>query len=589
MRIFNRKPPSTKQLKPAAKKVRWPIRYKITIPYLLLSILIAVGAFLLVRRIVLETVDERYNNQLYEAGRLAASAMVGIENHQLDTLRLLTYTQGLADAIQQGDADQLQTLALGVAVNNQAGSVEFLGRQGNLILAVRQEEGLSNPEYRVEKDGNGEARSWPFVQAVLREQTDEGGDKFSGTVKSKHGDYFYISGPVRNAADELVGVILVGLPLKRVTQELREATLAQITLYDFSGQPIASSFPDEIEIPAVGADLAGSILENQEGDSFRRNPPQRALSSNGLNYGEIIGPWETRGGEDQGLLGTALAKNVLVNASLPSRVRIGGLILAAIILIILIGFNLSSLLTRPLTSLMDASRAVTDGDLTIRVPSETNDEIGVLAESFNTMITSLNASHHRMVETYDKTLEGWAKALELKDKETSGHTLRVTELTMALAQALQLPEDQLEHIRRGAMLHDIGKMGIPDQILLKPGPLDEKEWKLMRKHPLYAHDMLNEIPFLEPALDIPYCHHERWDGKGYPRQLKGDEIPLSARLFAIVDAWDALISDRPYHHGLDSTKALEEIRKGSGSQFDPALVEMFCAYIQSNPPDEMLT
>jgi len=176
----------------------------------------------------------------------------------------------------------------------------------------------------------------------------------------------------------------------------------------------------------------------------------------------------------------------------------------------------------------------------------------------------------------------------LKDKETSGHTLRVTELTVALGQILNLPEDQLEHLRRGAMLHDIGKMGIPDKILLKPGPLDEKEWNQMRNHPAYAHEMLKDIPFLEPALDIPFCHHERWDGKGYPRQLKGNDIPLSARLFAIVDAWDALISNRPYHQGLDSDKAMEEIRAGSGSQFDPDLVEIFCKYIQARQRDRTM-
>ena len=280
-------------------------------------------------------------------------------------------------------------------------------------------------------------------------------------------------------------------------------------------------------------------------------------------------------------MGTALAKNVLVNASLPSLVRIGGLILSAIALIVLIGFTLSALITRPLTSLMHASEAVTDGDLSVKVTRQTNDEIGVLAESFNKMVLSLNQSHQRMVETYDKTLEGCAKALELKDKETSGHTLRVTELTVALARRLNLPEDQIEHIRRGAMLHDIGKMGIPDQILLKPGPLDEKEWKQMRDHPAYAHEMLKDIPFLEPALEIPYCHHERWDGKGYPRQLKGDQIPLPARLFAIVDAWDALTSNRPYHQGLDDEKALQEIQAGAGSQFDPNLVAVFCEFIQT--------
>jgi len=581
MKVLNWIKSQTSRRKGKIAKVRWPIRYKITIPYLLLSILIALGAYLLVRLIVLETVEERFNNQLYEGGVLAANAMVGIENQQLDTLRLLTYTQGLAEAVQQGDPDRLQALVLGIVINNKAGSVEFLGADGQFILGIRQGEELNSQDYQLEREGVSDFQKWPFVQAVLAGQSDQQGDKYSGYVNSSFGYYFYVSGPIRNSSDQLVGAILVGISLDRITQELREATLAQITLYDFIGEPITSSFPNDIQVPVLEPGLAQTILENQDADSFRRNPPQRALSSSGLNYAEIIGPWEARGGEDLGLMGTALAKNVLVDASLPSVIRIGGLIVTAIAFIVLIGFSLSALITRPITSLMHASQAVTDGDLSIKVRRETNDEIGVLAESFNKMVSSLNQSHQRMVETYDKTLEGWAKALELKDKETSGHTLRVTELTVALARILNLGEDQIEHIRRGAMLHDIGKMGIPDQILLKPGPLDEKEWKQMRAHPAYAHEMLKDIPFLEPALEIPYSHHERWDGKGYPRQLKGEEIPLSARLFAIVDAWDALTSDRPYHHGLNEEKALQEIRAGGGSQFDPSLVEIFCQYIQT--------
>lgn len=558
----------------------WPIRYKITIPYLILTIVIALGAFLLVRRIILETVDERYQNQLYEAGILAASAMVEVENQQLDTLRLLTYTQGIADAMEDENTNQLQNLALGIAVNNQVGEVCFLNNQGNFLLSIRVDENVNGVEYLVESISTTPYNEWPFIRSVIYQEADTSGDKYSGYADSGHGEKFFVAGPVRNSSNQFVGVILVGITLDRVAGELREATLAQVTLYDFSGKPIASSFPDDVQLPGIDAELVEQILKDQEVESFRRNPPKRALSSNGLNYSEIIGPWEVRGGDDLGLLGTALVKNVLVNATVPTIINIMGLVLSAIILIILIGFTLSALLTRPLTNLMKASQAVTAGDLSIKVNSETNDEIGILAESFNQMVQSLNQSHHRMVETYDKTLEGWAKALELKDKETSGHTLRVTEMTVSMARLLNLTEEQVEHIRRGAMLHDIGKMGIPDQILLKPGKLDEKEWKLMRNHPAYAYEMLKDIPFLEPALEIPYCHHERWDGMGYPRGLAGEEIPLSARLFAIVDAWDALISDRPYHQGLPEDAALEEIRAGSGTQFDPGLVEIFCDFIK---------
>jgi PAS domain S-box-containing protein len=187
----------------------------------------------------------------------------------------------------------------------------------------------------------------------------------------------------------------------------------------------------------------------------------------------------------------------------------------------------------------------------------------------------LQHAHADLAEAYEATIEGWSNVLDLRDKETEGHTQRVTEITIRLGRALGVPEDQLIHIRRGALLHDIGKMAIPDGILQKPGPLTEDEWKEMRRHPEYAHHMLSPIIYLRPALDIPYCHHERWDGTGYPRGLKGEEIPLSARIFSIIDVWDALLSNRPYRRGCTEESVLEYIRKHAGTSFDPRLVGAF--------------
>ncbi len=176
---------------------------------------------------------------------------------------------------------------------------------------------------------------------------------------------------------------------------------------------------------------------------------------------------------------------------------------------------------------------------------------------------------------YDATIEGWSHALDLRDKETEGHTLRVTEMAMELARAMGVGDEELIHIRRGALLHDIGKMGVPDSILLKPDKLSDEEWVVMRKHPRFAYEMLVPIDYLKPAIDIPYCHHEKWDGTGYPRGLKGEQIPLAARLFAIVDVWDALRSDRTYRKGWTEEETLKYIRSLSGTHFDPKVVEMF--------------
>ena len=193
----------------------------------------------------------------------------------------------------------------------------------------------------------------------------------------------------------------------------------------------------------------------------------------------------------------------------------------------------------------------------------------------SSLFEDLQRSNLELTLAYDTTLEGWAKALELRDKETEGHSQNVTELTLKLALEMGVKKKDLIHVRRGALLHDIGKMGVPDHILFKPGPLTDEEWQIMRQHPVYAYELLTSIGFLRPALDIPYYHHERWDGSGYPRGLKGEEIPLSARVFAVVDVWDALNSDRPYRKAWEREDAIKYIKEQAGKHFDPRVVESF--------------
>lgn len=194
---------------------------------------------------------------------------------------------------------------------------------------------------------------------------------------------------------------------------------------------------------------------------------------------------------------------------------------------------------------------------------------------------ALQDAHDHLQEAYQRTIEGWVRALDLRDRETEGHTQRVTELTIKVAKTLGFSEEELTHIRRGALLHDMGKMAIPDDILQKPGPLNEVEWERMRRHPMYAYDMLSPIAYLLPSLDIPFCHHERWDGSGYPRGLKGEEIPLVARLFSIVDVWDALSSDRPYRKKMPRWEVVSYLREKSGILFDPKLVDIFLSVIDT--------
>lgn len=188
---------------------------------------------------------------------------------------------------------------------------------------------------------------------------------------------------------------------------------------------------------------------------------------------------------------------------------------------------------------------------------------------------NLKRANIELNKAYDSTLEGWAIALELRDAETKGHSQRVTDITLRLARKIGIKEDELVNAYRGALLHDIGKMGIPDSILLKPGPLNDEEWEIMHQHPVYAYRLLSPIDYLRPALDIPYCHHEKWDGTGYPRGLKGEQIPLVARIFTVVDVWDALSSYRPYRPALPEEQVYIYLQEQVGISFDPEMVDVF--------------
>jgi len=202
---------------------------------------------------------------------------------------------------------------------------------------------------------------------------------------------------------------------------------------------------------------------------------------------------------------------------------------------------------------------------------------------------ALESAYLELREAYDHTIEGWVRALDLRDRETETHTLRVTEMTVRLAREIGIGESEIVHIRRGALLHDIGKMGVPDSVLNKLDALTPQDWDTMKKHPLFAYEMLSPIAYLLPALDIPYCHHEKWDGTGYPRELKGEEIPLPARIFAVVDVWDALRSNRPYRGGWPEIDVLDHIRSLSGVHFDPKVVDVFFKLLDEMSHDPNVT
>jgi len=582
MDLTHNSQPNTSDPGVAARPVRIPIRIKFTFSYLLLSIAIALAGTYLVFRIVFENAEERYTNQLIEAGKLSSEWMVTEENRLLDTLRLISHTEQVSQALQDGNAELLQSQTFGQLLNTGEEAVIFLDARGIPVLTMHHKPGGNLEEYLFSQGGEAPSPQWPFVAKVISEKVDALGDKYSGWVEDRLGSTFFVAGPVFDAGGKLVGAVLIGKTLPTLITQLHASTMAQITLYDADGQPVASNFFEPRSIPAADA---AEILFRKNDASFKRDAGGiRGVTSSDIQYGEILTAWQARGGELLGLLGASLPENFWVSLSIPTRTQALGVLALALVAASLVGINFASQITRPLLGLVRASQQVSGGDLRVNVSTTSNDEIGYLAQTFNHMVANLRKSQEDLQDTYDKTLFALSKAVELRDQDTGGHIERVVEMTDGLARRMGVEGQDLVHMRRGALLHDTGKIGIPDNILLKPGKLTDEEWILMHRHPQYAVEMLQAIEYLRPALDIPAFHHEKWDGTGYPEGLQGEDIPLAARIFAIVDVWDALRSDRVYRPALFEEEALAIIRAGRGSHFDPRVVDCFLEYLAEMQP-----
>jgi len=547
------------------------IRTKLTLPYVLLALLIALGGGVVITRLMLESVEKRFDSQVLETRKLASELMVNEEDRLLETLRLLTYTEGMSSAILQRDQDKILDLVYPVTFNAGEDVVLVLDRYGTVLAAILKVEDTN--EYQFPQI-NEQLNTLPFVARLVHQEVDEMGDKFSGVSDADWGAYFFVSGSVNNQNDDLVGVVLVGKSLDGIVEKIREETLAQATIYDTTFIPISTTL---IELPPTPTDIKPeTVLKNKEAQT-----PVRDINISTLTYREALSAWEIRDGEDIGILGTALVTDFLVEASQLTRLNVILEILVAITAAILLGISLSRVITQPILKLKDAASEISRGNLEVSVDMDGTDEVAVLAQSFNEMAKNLRRSEKSLIQAYDKTIEGWVKALELRDRETLGHTLRAANMTMELARLMNMDKKELQNIWRGVLLHDIGKMGIPDSILLKQGPLEDWERKIIEKHPTLAREMLSQIEFLRPCMDIPSCHHEKWDGTGYPNGLAGEEIPITARLFMIVDVWDALTSDRPYRKSWSEEDALQHIKEQSEKHFDPDVVKIFVEMIET--------
>jgi HD-GYP domain-containing protein (c-di-GMP phosphodiesterase class II) len=546
--------------------LRVPISTKITLPYGFLALVVALGGAYLITQVIISSIEKRFDDALAETKEITADLVVHEENRLLETLRLIAFLDGLENEIRQENSEELREKILPIVFNNTEDAVEILNIDGENLLSIRRDLTSAVSQYQFEKGGD-ELSDFPFVQNVFLKTADEEGDKFAGLVPANNSTYLYVAGPIKDSEGNLIGVVMVGKSIKDLLVEFRAQTLSQVTIYDFDGEVFSSTL---IDPPSIDSDIVRHVIDNQNQETINRE-----FTISDIGYKENLSTWEIRNRTDYGLLGIASQTKYISETAQATRQNIFLLVAFTLFIVLIVGISIARLITKPIHNLRDAALEVSSGNLQVQVDPVGEDEISLLTNTFNDMVRNLDTSKKDLISAYDRTLEGWSKALELRDKETEGHTQRVTDWTLKLATAHGIGGEELENMRRGALLHDIGKVGISDNILHKPGKLTDEEFAEIKKHPDYAYDMLSEISFLHDAIDIPYCHHEKWDGTGYPRGLKGEDIPLAARLFSIADVWDAITTDRPYRKAMPLEKAFSIINEGKGTHFDPMVVDLF--------------
>ena len=536
------------------------IRWKIILPYVFLSVILAIVATYLVTRLVTSSLTERFDNQLVEAGRVTADDVVRKEREHLETVRAVAFTQGVAESIQGKDAERLESLVEPVAANAAVERVEVLDAQGQRLkaLSLADKAGLRYQEI----SNSDQPATWPLVGRVLQGEADELGDKYAQIVETSEGFVLYTAGPIFGGG-ELVGVVLVGTPLDSFVKQAKAKALADITIYDFDGNPLVSTFaqPGEASSDEARLDMGGVILDGaiRASGAVRE---QRTLW--GRDYDLLYGRLDVR---DQavGLYSVGLSTHFIFSANAMTRLQMALLFGTGMAAVLAIGFLLAHLLTQPLLRLVRTARRVTAGDLTARSGVKSGDEIGILASSLDEMTEKLQRQHLSAVRAL-------ASAIDARDPYTRGHSARVGQLAVMLGRQLGLREKTLGQIEIGGYLHDIGKMGIRDAILMKTDELTAEERTAIREHTGIGVAILEPVELVGGILDFVQNHHERLDGSGYPRGLKDKQVSMIARIAGVADMYDALTSSRPYRRAAAPEEALAVLRSQAGALLDARVV-----------------
>lgn len=530
---------------------RVPLWGKITVPYVLLTFLVALAGTYAVSQVAARTANDRLTTALVEALRSADAELTRREEARLGTLAALLARDDLLAAAARGDDSALAAALASVPAGT--GWAAFVRPDGRAIL--------SRPDATT---ATALADSLP-VRVALAATSTAAGERQGGLGMGPT-PAALAAAPVLDGT-RIVGAFVTGEDLSALADDLKRLTLADIFLYGPDGATLARTLAPASGVQPVPA-VAGEA-----------RPARQTFA--GREYHLLVAPLRVRG-ESVGALATALPSDAVA--------RVGGAAFSQLTLLFgsavgasaLLGVALAGLIARPVERLSQTARAIGAGDLTRRAFLSGRDEIAQLGQAFDAMAASLEQRERDLSESYLRTVRALAAAVDAKDPYTHGHSQRVSAYCRAVAVELGLEPSLVDEIEMGGLLHDVGKIGTPDGVLTKAGKLDDDEWALIRKHPEAGAEILRPVGFGPVVMNLVLYHHERLHGRGFPRGLRGDEIPLEARIAAVCDAYDAMTSDRSYRPSLGRDGALAELRRGAGEQFDPGCVD---ALIATLPPE----
>ena len=535
--------------------MRLSIRYKIILPFSVLLVFVGVVGTGVATAQLTNAAAAEFDAKLLHSSLQANQLLSQVDADRMADLRRATDTVGVAESLASGDTTTLARLLTPIAGNVPAASIQLrvLDVHGQELLRIW---GSGEGPSPIDVTDAGAFRAQPAVISVLAGANAGGRAAFLSDQPAQ--PVLYWVGAVRNTGDRIIGAVLLGESLTEVA-----AGIPGSTFYDLSGVRLATTLG--------AAPVASEAVRRQltVDNAVRVND-----KLGGHYYGTLFNTWIIHGSQF-GFLAMAADADSLLSLVAQQRLILTLVFTAAALLTLLVGTVTASRLTRPIELLVRSMRSVSAGDLHHRATVVSQDEIGYLARTFNEMTASLEEKTAALEETTFASMEALARAIDARDPTTSGHSARVAAVSLEIADAMRIPAKDREALRRAALLHDIGKIGVEDKVLRKPGPLSEAEADDMREHPRIGFDMLKGLRFLQASLPGVLYHHERWDGAGYPTGLTGKAIPLPVRILALADVFDALTSDRPYREGLNFEAATAAIRIEAGLQFDPDVVTAF--------------